>query len=116
MMFNPGKNFMPFTYPLYQKLWTLETFDTPADGPLPVANVECWTRSNPDVTHAGRWVMVCPCCGCLHEVSHERATAGAWDPNCQGRWAYLFINRRRAWLVKHPEAVAFKRVWLVDKT
>lgn len=93
---------MPFKVPVAARrfIFTL----SPAD--LPVGKVERWGK--------GLWLIVCPLCGMLHDVTRLGAQATEYEPTCIVRQTHPEVYRR--WLALHPLAADYTRVSLRMQT
>ena len=83
---------MPLKCPDYQKTYTAR-FD--ANG-LPIAEFECWGGIS--------YMLVCPCCGMLHELKRDVLPGQVVKPNCLIRVTHPTVFK--AWQKLHPEAKA----------
>lgn len=93
---------MPFKVPDAQQRFRFTL--SPAE--LPVGKVERWGN--------GLWLIVCPLCGCLHDVTRLGDRATEYEPACIVRQTHPQVYRR--WLVLHPLAADYTRVTLRMQT
>ena len=89
----------PLKYPDYQREFT---FQINGHG-LPVAQVITLGQ--------GRWLTVCPCCGCAHDVMTHRGDV--CEPKCILKVTHPKVYA--AWLERFPEASKYTRVELVSR-
>lgn len=93
---------MPFKIKTEQARFKFEL--SPAD--LPIAQVERMGTAY--------WVMCCPLCGCIHDLTRHPATISEYEPRC------LLPHTHKAayveWLTKHPTAAAYTRISLQQRS
>lgn len=92
---------MPYGFVDAKKAYKLKL-----DGETPIANVV--------PLGTGRYIEVCPACGCLHEIRHPLPAEGATvQPTCTvPRLAAIFAPIRARWLKQHPETAGYSSVKL----
>jgi hypothetical protein len=90
---------MPLKYPDYQREFT---FTVNGDG-VPIARVITLGQ--------GRWLTVCPCCGCAHDVTTFKGDV--YEPKCILKVTHPKVYD--AWLKRFPDAAQVKQVQLVVK-
>jgi hypothetical protein len=87
---------MPLKYPDYQRAFT---FEVNGDG-LPIGKVI--------TLGCGRWLTVCPLCGCAHDVTTFRGDV--YTPNCILKITHPKVYAM--WLERFPDAAKYSRVML----
>jgi hypothetical protein len=89
---------MPFKIIAEQKRFKFEL----SSAGLPIADVERMGTVF--------WVMCCPLCGCIHDLSRQPETVGEFEPKCllprTHKSAYV------EWVTKQPTAPAYTRISL----
>lgn len=90
---------MPLKYPDYQREFK---FQVDGDG-LPRAQVITLGQ--------GRWLTVCPLCGCAHDVTSFRGDV--YEPTCLLRITHPKVYQ--AWHEKYPDAASHTRVKLESR-